>query len=329
MDIKFLEEKMKKSKLIYLLFFLFIIQTSLIAQKGEIWGNIYNGSADSSLVADMDVQLLVYRGHALNDDSSYVKKTNTRGKYWLTNLPVDSSFIYYPSVNYHDIIYYGNGVRITNNQFRVQSDVVVYDTTSEKKNIFVPMEHLFLTQQGEKILVKEIFLFQNQGNKTYLGQKANSDNVHYVLEFPLPSGSENLEILSSEAQNSVTVENNTIYETDLLPPGSRQFSYQLQVPYSGNKWQYVRPVIYPTGGVNVFVSDPNLTIEGPGVMPMGDFQIKGKTFQYFSVKNLMPGMQLELTLINLPGKTIDIKWIILFIVLGFLILGFGYTFLKR
>ncbi len=320
---------MKKSKLIYLLFFLLIIQTSLIAQKGEIWGKIYNGSEDSSLVADKDVQLFVYRGHNLIDDSSCVKKTTSKGKYRLTTLPVDSSLIYYPRVNYHDIIYYGNGVRITKNQFRVQSDVVVYDTTSEKKNIFVPMEHLFLTQQDEKILVKEIFLFENRGKKTYMGQKATSENVHYVLEFPLPAGSENLEILSPEAQNSVAVENNTLYETDLLPPGTRQFSYQLQIPYTGNKWQYARPVIYPTGGVNIFVSDPNLTIKGPGVMPMGDFQIKGKTFQHLSVKHLMPGMQLDLTLINLPGKTFDIKWIILIVVIVFLVVGFGYTVLKR
>jgi len=62
---------------------------------------------------------------------------------------------------------------------------------------------------------------------------------------------------------------------------------------------------------------------------MGDFNIKGKTYQHYSLQRMMPGMQLNLTLTNLPGKTVDIKWIILIVVIVFLVVGFGYTFLKK
>ncbi|MBC8180647.1 hypothetical protein H8E88_05930 [candidate division KSB1 bacterium] len=324
---------MKKSIPIYLLFFLLIIQTSLTAQKGEIWGNIYSGSEDSSLVRNVEVQLLVYLGHNLVDDSSYVKKTNSRGKYRLTNLPVDSSLIYYPRVTFNDIVYYGNGVRISLHQLKQQSDLVVFDNTSDKKDIFVPMEHLFLSHENNVLTLKEIFLINNRGKKTYMGQKTEDENVHYVLEFPLPAGYENLKILTPDAKNSSTVKNGTLYDTALFSPGSKQYSYQFQIPYKGNEYQYTRQIIYPTGGVNVFIENPQLTIQGPGVKPMGDFNIKGKTYQHYSLKHLMPGMQLELTLTNLPGKTIgfnfDIKWIVLLVVVGFLIVGFGYTFLKK
>ena len=324
---------MKRSILIYLSFFLLIVQTSLTAQNGEIWGNIYNGSKDSSLVKNAEVQFLVYQGHNLVDDSSYVKITNSKGKYRLTNLPVDSSLIYYPRLTYKSIVYYGNGVRVSLYQMKQQSDVVVYDNTSDKKDIFVPMEHLFLSHEKNIIKLKEIFLLNNRGNKTYMGQKTEDENVHYVLEFPLPAGYENLEILTPEARNSSTVKNGTLYDSALFSPGSKQYSYQLQIPYKGNEYQYTRQIIYPIGGVNVFIENPQLTVQGPGVQPMGDFNIKGKTYQHYSLKHLMPGMQLELTITNLPGKTLDfnfdIKWIVLIGVIIFLVAGFGYTFLKK
>ena len=322
-------DKMKRSMLLYLLFFVLITQSVLTAQTKEIWGYVYNVTNDSALIPNTEVQFLVYRGHSLIDDSSYVKKTNSNGKYRLISLPDDSSLTYYPRVNFIDITYYGAAVRFTKKQSKFQGDVVVYDTTADKRNIFTSMEHLFLSHENGKILVKEIFLLQNRGKRTYMGNKRNRENVRLVLEFQLPVSYENLEILTPESQNYVYVENNTLYESNLFSPGTKQFSYQFQIPYSNTEWKYQRPIVYPIGGVNIFIEDPQLTVEGPGVKPMGDFNIKGKTYQYYSLQHLMPGMQLDLTLTKLPAKTIDIKWIILIVAVVFLVVGFGYTFLKK
>jgi len=328
---------MINSKKMFLVLFTLLLSVSVNAQPVEIWGKIYDGTEDSSLVKNAEISLLVYRGHQLIDDSSYVKKTNSKGVYRFRQIPGDSTLIYYPRITYYDIVYYGNGVRTKKQQSKYQSNVVVYNTTSEKNNIFASMEHLFLTYENGRITVKEIFLLNNRGKKTYMGEKGENENINYVLEFPLPAGYENLKILTAEAQNTGTIKNGTLFDTALFSPGTKQYSYEFQIPIRGTEWSYSRQIIFPTGGVNVFLADPQLTLQGAGGKAMGDFNIKGKNYQHYALQNLMPGMQLNLTLANLPGKSmiklpgnaVDLKWIVLIFVIVSLVVGFGYTFLKK
>ena len=318
-----------KIKLFLFLLITVLLPAALLAKGGEIWGYVYNGTEDSTTIANTEVQFLVYQKHTLIDDSSYVLKTNSQGMYHLTNIPVDSTLIYYPRVDFHSIVYYGKGVIVTPQNNKQQSHVVVYDTTSDKKHIAVQMEHLFIIEENGKIIVREIYLILNTGKRTYLGKKIPDTNHHHVLEFPLPEGYENVELLTPDAQNSVVIENDFLIDMALFPPGSRQLSFQLQIPHKGKEWHYTRPLSYPTGSINIFLSQPELTLEGPGIVPMGDFSIRNTNYQRFAVQHLMPGMQLDITLKNLPRKSIPIQLIVLGIVAVFLLVGFGYTLLKK
>ncbi len=317
-------------KVMIFAFLISLFQMTAFANSGKIWGYIYNGSADSSVVANTDIEFLVYRGHDLIDDSSYVQKSNAAGKYQLPGVPIDSTLIYYPRVNFNSIVYYGRGVRLTENENEIRSDVVVYDTTSQKKDIVFQMEHLFLNVENGFVNVREIFLIANLGNKTYIGQSSEDNESQYVLEFILPKNHKNVELLTPDAQNLVIVGGNRLIDTNLFPPGSKQLSFRYQVPVSGNDWQYSRPILYPSGSVNIFLDDPNLTIEGPGIESMGEFSIRGSTYMRYTItSHLMPGMQLEFKLKNLPEQKISIEWITLIAVAAFLVVGFAYTFLNK
>ncbi|MDW7680225.1 MAG: hypothetical protein SCK70_06650, partial [bacterium] len=287
---------MKKLFWLILLITTFMAFSGLRAETGEVWGYVYNGTQDSALVNNIDVQLLVYRGNMLIDDSSHTTTTNTAGRFRFSELQIDSTLVIYPRATYNTVVYYGVGVRLNERQFQKNSNIVVYDTTSQKHHLAVQMEHIFLTAENGKINIREIFLIANNGEKTFMGERTKETNRRFVLQFPLVKGFENFELLTPEAQNSVFIENNSLYEVDLLPPGSRQLSFRFQVSHSGEQWRYSRPIFYPTGGINIFLSQPELTIEGPGIAAMGDFHIKGAKYQHFSMQHLMPGMMMEFTL---------------------------------
>lgn len=312
-----------------ILLLLLLANMSVFAQTGEIHGVIYNFTEDSAVVKNIAVNFLKYHGHELLDDSSLVTETDYQGNFSMKNLPLDSTLLFYPKVTFNSVVYYGNEVRLTHKIPSVHSNVVVFDTTSDLSHIVFQMEHIFLEEEQGRVAVQEIFLIANTGKKTYLGSKIQNSNHNYVLKFPLPDKQENFELLTAETQNSVFVENNTLYDTDLLPPGNRQLSFRLQVPHSGKEWHYTRSTIYPTFGINIFLSQPEITIEGAGIMPMGEFPIKGKTYQRFSIQHLMPGMPLDIALKNLPAKSVQVQWIVLIAVGLLAILGFSYTFFKR
>ncbi len=301
----------------------------LFAQIGEIHGTVYNFTEDSAVVKNIAVQFVKYRGHELLDDSSLVTETNNLGQFRVANLPLDSTLIFYPRVTFHSIVYYGSGAQLSAQNPSLENNVVVFDTTADARQIAFQMEHIFLEVEADRIEVREIYLVANAGKKTYLGKKTPYSNRDFVLEFPLPEKFEDLEILTPEAQTSVFIENNSLYETALLSPGTRQFSYRVQVPYAGKKWLYSRDVIYPSFGVNIFLVQPELAIDGPGIRPMGDFFIKEKTYQHYSIQHLMPGEKLEFTLTNLPAKTFPVQLIVLIAVAVLALLGFTYTFLKK
>lgn len=305
-----------------------ILSSPAWSQTGKIAGNVYNGSADSAAISNIEVRLLISRGHNIVDDSSYSQKTDTRGNFQFESLETDSSLIYYPRASFNSIVYYGSAVQLSDESPERKSNVVVYDTTSSANEIFFQLEHLFIDAEPGKMKVREIFIMNNMGDKTYIGKNFNNPNKHYVIKFPLPADFNDVEILTPDAQNWVKLDGQTLYHTELMSPGSRQFSFQYSVPIKKKEWQLNRPTFYPIGSVNIFVSNPQLVIEGPGLQAMGDFGIRGTNYQRFSVQNLMPGMELALSVKNLPGKSISFQWIVLIAVVIALLIGFGYTFKK-
>jgi hypothetical protein len=317
--------KMKKLLILVSIFFYCSIAW---AQTGKISGYVYNGSADSSIVPNIEVNLLVNKGHSVIDDSSYIQRTDAKGKFEFDNLKLDSTLIYYPRATFKSIVYYGQAARFTDKQNSFENDVVVYDTTSNENKIFFQLEHLFIDTEPGKLLIREIFIANNTGDKTFIGKNFDEPTKHYVLQFPLPPTAEDVEILTPEAQNWVRIEGTTLYYNELMSPGSRQFSYRFVVPFKKKEWQLTRLNIYPTGAVNIFVSNPGLTIEGPGVQSMGEFSIRGTTYQRYSVAHLMPGMELNLVIKNLPGRSIPIQWLVLAGVIVLLAAGFAYTIIK-
>ncbi len=318
---------MKKFLILFTLI-LCVVASQAFSQTGKITGFVYNGSADSATVAGIDVELLVYQGHTLVDDSTYTDKSNSRGEFSFTGIPMDTTITYYPRTTYSNVVYYARGVRFSSGHNAFKSDVVVYDTTSQKSKIMLQLEHLFIETEPGKINIREIFIINNLGKKTYVGSNYDDANENWVLEFPLPDNFHDLEILTPEAQQSVFLKDQSLMTTDLLSPGSRQFSYRYHIPHKKGEWHYTRPIEYPIGEVNIFVSNQELTLEGPNITPMGNFPIRNTNYKRFSVRSLMPGMDLELTVTNLPGKSVSVKWIVLIAVGVLLIIGFGYTLRK-
>lgn len=314
-------------KLLILASILFCYSASW-AQTGKISGVVYDGSADSTKVPNLEVNLLVNKGHSVVDDSSYVQKTDAQGRFEFKNLKIDSTLLYYPRATFNSIVYYGPAARFTDKTNAFEKNVVVYDTTSSEANIVFQLEHLFIDAEPGKLLFREIFIANNSGNKTFIGENFDEPNRHYVLQFPLPADFEDVEILTTEAQNWVRIEGITLYHSELMSPGTRQFSYRFVVPAKKKEWQLTRSIKYPIGAVNIFVSSPELTIEGPGVQAMGEFSIRGTTYQRYAVAHLMPGMQMSLVIKNLPGGSFSIQWLVLAGVIVLLAAGFAYTMIK-
>lgn len=316
-------------------FFLSLLLLSLanfasFAQTGTIAGYVKNGSADSAVIAGAEVNLLVNRGYSVLDDSSYRKQTDANGRFQFTNLKIDSSLLYYPRASFVDIVYYGQAVRLTDKDPAAESDVVVYDTTSSAEKVVMQLEHLFIDAEPGRLLFREIFVMTNVGNKTFIGTHFDHPDAHFVWQFPLPHGFEDVEILTPEAQNGVRIDGGTLYHTELMSPGSRQFSFRFSVPVKRRDWPFSRPILYPSGAINIFVGNPQLTLEGPGVTALGEFSIRGTTYQRYSALHLMPGMALNFTIKNIPATafSFSIQWLVLAGVVILLVAGFIYTIRK-
>ncbi|MFZ5516993.1 MAG: hypothetical protein ACOY90_10170 [Candidatus Zhuqueibacterota bacterium] len=316
-------------KKILFFFLLYIAASSLVfSQTGAVSGFVYNGSADSAIVSGIDVELLVYQGHSLIDDSTYVQTTNERGEFSFHAVPFDTLKTYYPRATFEGVVYYGHGARLFPGHGSLQSSVVVYDTTSLKNMISFQLEHLFIEPEEEGIRMREIFIIQNMGTKTFIGQNYSDSSGSWVLKFPLPEHFHDLEILTPEARQSVFIKEGNLLTTDLLSPGSRQLSYRYFVPHKKGDWHYTRDTLYPIGEVNIFISNPEVSLEGPGIMPMGNFPIRNINYKRYSVRGLMPGKTLDITVTNLPDKSFPVKWVVLIAVGILLVVGFGYTLRK-
>jgi hypothetical protein len=269
---------------------------------GHISGQLLDGSRNNAPIANQSVTLQMALGSSTRDLISL--KTDAQGRYAFSALESDNTVQYAVYTLYQGAQYLTDLIDLSKNASQ-QVNLTVYDATTSTANLAVIQTSILIDKpnpQSGMFTVSEDFVFENLSNTTYVGNLDGSKGKPNALLFSLPTGARFLTLDDSfDGYNSIQV--NTGFATNAaVLPGTSEYSFSFQVPYTGTSYNFSYTAIYPTVALtlltplNILTTPQGLTAKGPSNTQTG-------TFQKFDAQTLRANTNVGVQLASLPLPT--------------------------
>ncbi len=261
--------------------FLFPLSASAHANTntgtGRIYGQLLDGTKRNIPVAGQIVTLQMAQGDNAHDLTNVT--TDAHGMFSFSGLNTDKT------INY-----------------AVQINLTIYDATTSVANIAIIQANVLIDKadaQNSLITISENFFFENLGTTTYVGSLQANGSKPNALRFSLPNNARNLSLRSGFDGYQV-IQVDPGFATDAaLPPGSSQFAFSFQVPYTTSSYDFRYTIVYPTVNLSLLVP-LNIHASSAAMDSQGPFNANQRTFQQFNAKKLLADSQIHVQLDGLP-----------------------------
>ncbi|GCE04280.1 carboxypeptidase-like regulatory domain-containing protein [Dictyobacter aurantiacus] len=265
------------------------------AENGQISGQVLDGTNNNAPVGGQDVTLQLAQGSNSRDAGTV--KTDARGRFTFSKLATDQTITYVVYTRYQGAQYVSNAVTL-NQKAAQTANVQVYEATTSTDNVAVVRSTVLMRQDDPAkgvINVSQAFSFQNLNKKTYVGSLNASKGKPNALLFSLPAGVRNI-TLGSGFSGYQVIQVNQGFATDAaLLPGTNEFSYSYEVPYTGSTYTFPYETQYPTVSLSVLV-DPALHASSKDLTSSGIVNADNRAYHAFSATVLPAHKQVAMSL---------------------------------
>ncbi len=268
---------------------------------GILEGRVVNGTKGGGPVSALEVTLRSPKPDAEPDQRA---TTDGSGSFRFAGLSAIGPVSYTLSVNYSGVEYKRQSPAFGPGEPPVAADLPVYDTTSESSDIKVGLAHVVMDvdPSSQALIVMEYQVLDNQGDKTYVGAGSPDADKRESLRFTLPKGATHLEATEGVDSQKLAPLSQGEGFTDSVPfpPGPREVVYSYVLRYDGPNYTFQKPLAYPTGRINLLVSDTGAKVGAPGFSSQQALEIENKKYLLLSGNGLVAGQTLAVELAGLP-----------------------------
>jgi len=297
--------------------------------KGLIRGAITNKTLAGSEVKNQEIIL-----HVSKDDSETEKlstRTNSSGGFEFKNLATDGEYSYYLSLNYQGGEYLSHTVSLDGEESPIILNLTVYDSTRSEEKIKVDIDHIIIEKaERGSLLISEALVFNNSGDKTYIGEKSDLSGKNETLKISLPAGFHDLEYVQGLMACCVRETKEGIVDTMDLKPGLKTVTIRYKLNYSSKSFLFSRLFDYKT--TNFYLLAPQVfEISSDNLVSEGPLEIKGRPYTALGVEREVPaGSKIEVKISGLPsGGWKFTQAAIIALITFFVVIGFTYPLLKK
>lgn len=283
--------------------------------SGSITGTVVNGTHGSAPVPGQAVtlQVSVNSGKTQNAGTA---TTDTGGHFSFTGLDASGGSVYALDTHFQGGDF-GSGAITFSAGTAQQVTLPVYDTNSSDAAIKVSVATVLFSQpnkQAGTIRVGEFISFVNSATTAFLGTTAPANGMPMgLLRFALPDGATNLTVGQGFANTQVIQVGSGFGATATLPPGTTQFAFVFDVPYTGTDYVFSYKTEYATDSMVVLVPT-NILTDARDFTAKPPVDALGQKYQLLQASNVKSGAQLSTRLWNLPlageQPDLDFRWLL-------------------
>ncbi|MGH2496445.1 MAG: hypothetical protein ACRDIV_17235, partial [Ktedonobacteraceae bacterium] len=290
--------------LIFVTFLLFPLTASAhtLTNAGRISGQLQDGTKRNAPVAGQSVILQMAQGQNASDLKTVT--TDAHGMFSFSGLNTDKTISYAVYTLYQKAQYFTDLISLSDKPVQ-QVNLQVYDATSSTSNIAIVQANVLIDKadaQHGLLNITENFVFENLGLTTYIGSLQANGQKPNALRFSLPSGARQLSLkVGFDGYNVIQV--NPGFASDAaIPPGTSQFAFSFQVPYSASHYDFAYTAVYPTVDLSVLTPLDYHATSGT-LISQGTTNVNQQSYQQLEAKQMLAGAQVHIELDGLPTST--------------------------
>lgn len=291
---------------------------------GVIEGQVINGTAGGSSVANLEVALKTYQGGAQVDTTTAI--TDAEGRFVFEGLATDPDYSYQVVLTFQQAEYSTEPLSFGEGETSKFTEITVYDATTSDEKVKVQMAHTVIYVEPEGLRVEEYALVVNESDLTYIGANEVAEGVRETLRFSLPEDATELQLKRGLMECCVYGTEDGFIDTMPLLPGSREVVYSYRISNKSREYTFSHKVHYPTDNYDLLVQGENVNLTSEQLAIAEPLFIQDIWFKHLAGTDLVPGDVLVAQFSNLrPADTQStILWVVL--ALTVLIGGFGLAY---
>lgn len=266
--------------------------------EGMIESQVFNGTLDGVPLEEVPVTLWISRGE--EDESSLHVTTDEEGRFRFQGLDTEG-YTYQLEVEYQGVRYESDRVAFPRGENLLSMPLTVYDSTTSDADLWIERAHLILDFEPGVILLQEVQIFLNAGNRTYVGSTGETGGA--TLHFPLPEGASGLQLMEGLMACCVVETERGFASNRPIFPGPKQFVFTYELGYQSATYALSKEIPYPIGSLDLLVADVGVEITAPGLTAQEPLSLQDRRYLHLTGQNLTRADGLTLHLTNLPLET--------------------------
>jgi hypothetical protein len=279
--------------------FLLPIPLAHAAASGRIYGQLLDGTKKNAPVVGQNVTLQMAQGNNARDMSSV--KTDAHGAFAFNALDTVKTINYAVYTRYQGAQYYTNLIDLSTKAVQ-QVNLTVYEATSSSAAIAIVQATVLLHEpdaQGGVLSISEVFFFKNVGTYTYVGSLDASKGKPNALRFALPPHARNIALAKGFDGYQVLQVDKGFATDAALPPGTSQFIFSFELPYTAATYYLNYAVVYPTVQLSLLVPT-DVNVNSSALASKGLITADQRPYRLYQAKDLLAGAAVQAQLQGLP-----------------------------
>ena len=267
---------------------------------GSITGVVENGTHQNTHLAGQKIILQRTEGSATSDIATTV--TDSVGNFTFANLPVDANVMYAAYTTFQGGLFSSQAVKLDSGT-PAALQLTVYDTTNDDAKLRVSVATLLVRQPrpvNGLIGIGEIVSIENPGTTAFVGTlTGDASKPMRLLRFATPQNASNLSLGIGFDGSQVVTTDKGFGTTATVPPGTTDFAFSIDIPYTGTAADLSFKPVYAATRVVVLVP-LDMFVDGRDFAAQGDIESLGSRYQVFTVDNVAADKQNSLRITGLP-----------------------------
>ncbi len=287
--------------LLIVLVWLGLAAVPLLAQDeslptGVISGQITNMTPEGVVPAGLDLMLHAW-DRDFNEKLMLEGQSTAEGTFQFDDVLLNQDWFYAVMLTVDNVLYFSDPTPLAAEASTLNLQVPIYDKTTSTAAVQVERQHIFFDAAQGGLLVGEIYILSNLGDRTIAGSNGE-DTLLSPLQFALPAAAANVTFEGDENGRYLRTPDGFVDTSPMRPgEGTGQVVVRYVLLYEDGMTYTLAPN-WPTNGINFLVPEGiGIALAGDGLSveetrDMGD----GRQVAIYNYGSIQPGESLSLTL---------------------------------
>lgn len=272
-----------------------VAAAAVLTGTGRLTGQVSNGTTGQPVVATVTLNTF----QNFEPLPTRETQTDSDGAFVFTDLPTGSQYVYLVSTVYGDNSFGSQIVSFPADETELVAPLTVYQSSNTPGEIQVTQAQWFIDSHQGALLIGELYRFNHDSDRVYVGSEEVAPGQNAVLRFNLPAGATSVVLDGGEIGGRFIRTAEGVVDTQPLLPGVSQVLMRYLLPYDGRRADFAHSVPYPVNQLNVLVVDgPRVTTD---LESLGPQTVADQLWNSFQGANLPAGQEVSLRLSDLTA----------------------------